>query len=168
MRYSDIPKTWRNTRPGVWHKPFFAKRGDKQILEWAIYYEQNCKGCCKKYVTPQKQRPYCTPLCANRHIQSYGPKHGKWKGGRSKSEGYSLILVPPGNPMAGWNGRYVAEHRFVMAKHLGRPLLSSEIVHHVNGVKDDNRLQNLVLTNRSDHIREHHGHKWKRSSSNPE
>lgn len=71
-----------------------------------------------------------------------GEKNQAWKGGRRPDKtGYILVRCDHPNARNG----YVREHRLVMERHLGRLLLPSEVVHHRNGVRADNRLANLEL-----------------------
>lgn len=65
-----------------------------------------------------------------------------------RSDGYLEIALPPWHwcyPMASKSRHSVMVHRLVMAEHLGRLLQHEEIVHHVNGIREDNRLENLEL-----------------------
>lgn len=83
-----------------------------------------------------------------RTLRMVGERHSQWKGGRSKDgNGYYRVWVAHDDPLAEMRLRdgYVLEHRLVMARHLGRPLRRSETVHHINGDRTDNRLENLQL-----------------------
>jgi hypothetical protein len=60
-----------------------------------------------------------------------------------------------GHPMAR-GGKWVPEHRLVLSQKLGRLLLRSEQVHHINGVKSDNRLENLMLLTGREHVKLDH------------
>lgn len=53
------------------------------------------------------------------------------------------------------NGKHYDEHRYLMEQHLGRKLTRKEVVHHINGNKLDNRLENLVVMNISEHTTLH-------------
>jgi hypothetical protein len=81
-----------------------------------------------------------------------GERSSRWKGGRRiDHKGYVLIFKPdyPGGKVG---GKYVMEHKLVMEEHLGRRLRPGENVHHKNGVRHDNRLENLELWNRAQPI----------------
>jgi len=97
-----------------------------------------------------------TPEGAERHrTAKLGERNPQWKGGRFlNAKGYVMIRMPD-SPMANMKG-YVPEHRLVIATALGRPLLSSEHVHHVNEDTADNRIENLALTSVGEHTRIHH------------
>jgi hypothetical protein len=78
-----------------------------------------------------------------------------WKGGRINHQGYIRVRCE-GHPKASSHGHYVLEHTLVMEKHLGRYLEDHEIVHHINGIRNDNRVENLVVLTRSEHTKHHH------------
>lgn len=83
-----------------------------------------------------------------------GNKHFRWKGGRKRHNGYVMILSST-HPFADKMG-YVYEHRLVMEAHIGRNLTPKEVVHHINSICDDNRIENLMLfSGTGEHLRFH-------------
>ena len=95
-----------------------------------------------------------------------GPDNDNWKGGRRTFSGY-VVIRKPEHPRARSNNNYVFEHVLVMEDYIGRYLLwngrqhpDNEVVHHINGNRKDNRLENLVLMLARDHSYLHVNQKW--------
>jgi transposase len=77
-------------------------------------------------------------------IKNHAYKNGK----KNHKKGYVFVNVGP--------SEYELEHRFVMEKMIERKLLKSEVVHHINGIKGDNREENLFLfKNTANHNKYH-------------
>lgn len=110
------------------------------------YHPKPCATCGTTYKPPTARSKFCSTACAGRARRSGKPS--------KEPTGY-LRRYEPGHPMANKTGR-IREHRRVMAEHLGRALLPTEHIHHINGIKDDNRIENLEVMSNSEHQRLHH------------
>lgn len=85
-----------------------------------------------------------------------GRKRSRKVAGESRTDdrGYVHVFVPdhPRMQDRALKGRYILEHRLVMEQYLGRFLDSNEIIHHKNGIKNDNRIENLEIVLRNAHM----------------
>jgi HNH endonuclease len=81
-------------------------------------------------------------------------EHHGWTGGRVGHDGYVRIRTD-GHPRASPHGQYVFEHILIMEKYLGRNITKAEVVHHINGIRNDNRIENLRIMTNSEHMSLH-------------
>lgn len=95
--------------------------------------------------------------CSNLEKYKNPLEHPKWKGGKEVRNGYVWIWCPE-HPLAHRNK--IAEHRLVMEKHIGRYLEIDEIVHHIDGNKQNNNISNLQLMTASEHVKLHNKIYW--------
>lgn len=115
----------------------------------------------QKSLDPRVTAKLIYKVCKKHQIkcQRTGPRagegHPEWKGGRIVNKDGYVQVYAPDHPTTHRTKKYVLEHRLVMEKHLGRYLTRDEVVHHRNGQKDDNRLENLELfSTNGEHLRE--------------
>ncbi len=147
-----------------WHR--LQRHGTVKLIDWRKGKYIKCKICKTKiYRSPTLLKVnnfgYCKKCWVsgintkgikltkehknkirNAWLKKTGEKHPAWKGGvKRDNAGYTYIYMSS-YPKS---SRYIREHRLVMEKYLGRYLTKEEVVHHINGVRDDNRIENLLL-----------------------
>jgi len=88
-----------------------------------------------------KQRRFCNISCYGKYLKKQ--RVGDVRKPKILRNGYWYVKKW-NHPNCGKQG-YVAEHRLVMEKYLGRYLISAEVIHHINEIKTDNRIKNLKL-----------------------
>lgn len=117
-----------------------------------------CRTCGKLVRMPKckvRRHNYCSNKCLGEAQEGAGSP--VWKGGRIIDKSGYVMIGNKDHPHASGNG-YVREHRLVMEKKIGRYLRPEEVVHHENGVKDDNRIENLKLfASGAEHLALEHG-----------
>lgn len=137
-----------------------------------------CKCCRKSFYVPQSKfhQKYCSRECANKyiirkpawnkgkHLSSKAKQHlREVLSGRNNpkfreetyAKGYVFVYVPD-HPFKN-NQNRIKRSRLVMEKHLNRYLKSTEIIHHMNHIRDDDRIENLILfKNNSAHQKYHY------------
>ena len=86
------------------------------------------------------------PLLSKERMDKGNPMR---RGGTTYDQGYKYIKIK------NLAGRYISEHRLVMQNYIKRKLNINEIIHHINGIRDDNRFDNLMIMTRSAHSRLH-------------
>lgn len=121
-------------------------------------YEFDCVVCgkhCTVYRSPSATHPVtCSLACTG--VKQRGSSNPSFSGGRHTADTGYVRILNPSHPESDSRG-YVYEHRLVMEQSLGRRLNPGEVVHHINHVRDDNRLENLrVFASHSEHIKFHH------------
>lgn len=124
------------------------KYGTLTPKEWEV----SCKLCDNVFINKWKNALYC-PQCRikyrlfnakKKHKKNPNAKPRRANGsGTTTKSGYRQI-TKVGHPNSSVNGK-IQEHTFVMSEYLGRALFKNESVHHKNGIRDDNRLENLEL-----------------------
>lgn len=128
---------------------------------------KKCLSCGKGFKTyPCRVGKFCSYSCNNKmkpgtfrkgHNGLKGEAHGNWKGGVIRNSCGYIWVYSPSHPFKDIRG-YVLQHRLIVEKRIKRYLAPTEVVHHINRKRSDNRSLNLRLyKNQSNHMK--YGHK---------
>ena len=176
MRIEEAIKVgFKKFEDGKWRKPITQRYSNGRIVHtWTAYILKKCRECKDDFLASHKIQVFCSNKCNPNKITSINPgwrlgkKFPNEKGGygntRNTSKGYIAVYMP-GHPLADKKGR-VAQHRLIMFNHLKGKLDPTKNVHHINGNKKDNRIENLVVLSKAEHNSHHKKEETKRRKRN--
>ena len=155
---------------GIYKRKPFTEESKRKMSESRKKYIQNhpngtyfkkghppTKGCFKKghpsYHTKESKRKLSIANKGKKLSEEHrrkigeaqkGSKHWHWKNGEKKSGTGYIDILKPDHPFCTKSG-YVRRSHLVVEKKLGRYLTRKEIVHHINEIRDDDRIENFIL-----------------------
>lgn len=113
---------------------------------------KKCVTCGKEFWVKGRARREKTKVCSRSCLR--GELTPNWKGGRAMTSNGYVLIASPDHPHRDNRG-YVREHRLVVEKQLGRYLDPRLEVHHLNGIKTDNSIENLKVMTFEEHLKLH-------------
>jgi hypothetical protein len=129
----------------------FRKHQEVERDKSKIRITYKCDNCSRMFVSRRAGKIYkfCSRKCSYEY--QVGDKSKSYKGGTITSQGYKANKV---------DGKYILEHRTIMEEHIGRKLKAREQVHHLDGNKLNNCIDNLDIIDIVEHGRMHANQRW--------
>ena len=133
-----------------------ARISKKRIPANGIY----CACGCGQFISELKPcglPRYSRSKDSNFYIPGHNPlptgkNHHNWKGGRIKNTSGYIMILKPGYPSCDRYG-YVLEHRFIWEQANNHFLKYNEHIHHINAIRDDNHIENLIMLTSNQHAK---------------